>query len=493
MPRPKLTEEQRRAAAAREERVFVEANPGSGKTTVAAERFGVLRFQSRLQPTSAVTAVSFTRSATAELRNRIRDRWGTSVIAWPHGVSTIDALLHSLLSHLLRTRAVSWPGGHAAIQVMDDWRGHSGFRFLRPGNYLRVCDLEGNGQVISKGVRVVGARFGFGNRQVFEDHLAQGLCTHEEVRSVLAAALSTPSLQESIETYLRTSLSRLVVDEVFDANGLDLELVKMAADAGIPVTLVGDPWQALYGFRGASPELVPELIETRGFTTFPLSTSFRFRTAVMQQLAADLRTGRPVRIESGHPQDVVLASTWERLWNGPEHVLPLSFGRITNRTDAIAIVLLDHLLQARFSERTVFLPEALLLLGLDNESYRTNRAQVLGNVIEILGRDGPERALRAMRDGVVTLGAPRRLRSGSGTTEQKQLNRLEALARRVRASRVVPGMTIHQAKGREWGHVGLSLTDDEVQTLASGLSQESENHRALYVALTRARLGTSLI
>src|SRR5581483_6724698 len=160
----------------------------------------------------------------------------------------------------------------------------------------------------------------------------------------------------------------------------DLFIVALACNTHINVTLVGDPWQALYGFRGANPELVPALIRDGHFQTLPLTHSFRFRTPQMRALAESLRDRAPVILAAACPYDVVLASNWDTLWNGPDNVLPLSFGRTTNRTDAAAIVLLDHIVHAKFAQRTIFLPEALLLLDLDPEAYQMQGPTVLGNV-----------------------------------------------------------------------------------------------------------------
>jgi DNA helicase-2/ATP-dependent DNA helicase PcrA len=302
-------------------------------------------------------------------------------------------------------------------------------------------------------------------------------------------------MKAAIIAYLTSTVAHLVVDEVFDANRLDLELVVLACNTNIDVTLVGDPWQALYRFRGANPELVPKLIQAGGFVTLPLSQSFRFQSPEMRSIASSLRKGRPVSILAGGPHDVVLASSWDALWNGPDHVLPLSFGRTTNKTDAAAIMLLDHIVHAKFSERTIFLPEALLLLDLDPEIYRSQGPVVLGNVVDVLNSPsgGPQLALSALRQAVKDLGGSRRPPSGSGKAEQRQLDRLSALARRIRSPRLVPGMTIHQAKGREWEHVGVQLTSAEVAVLSAGLDQSMENHRALYVALTRARHGVTAV
>jgi len=495
MPRPLLTDEQRTAVVVRSPRTFIEANPGSGKTTVAAERFGFIRFEQRAAGSQATTAVSFTRSATSELHRRIHGRWGSSALSWPHGVTTIDTLVFSIVQHLLRTGRIHWPGGHIALQVLDDWRGHQGFRWLPAGSYRRNCTVNANRTVTSTGVPVQNARFGFGNRAAFEQHLASGRCTHEDVRAVLSSALRVPDLRNLVSAYIASSIHHLIVDEVFDANRLDLFIVALACNTHINVTLVGDPWQALYGFRGANPELVPALIRDGHFQTLPLTHSFRFRTPQMRALAESLRGRAPVILAAGGPYDVVLASNWDTLWNGPDNVLPLSFGRTTNRTDAAAIVLLDHIVHAKFAQRTIFLPEALLLLDLDPEAYQMQGPTVLGNVVDILVRPGggPPVALQALRQAVIQLGGARRPRAGGAESEQRQIDRLGALARRVRAGDVVPGMTIHQAKGREWNQVGVRLTDGEVGILGGGLDPAVESNRALYVALTRARNAVTLI
>ena len=77
--------------------------------------------------------------------------------------------------------------------------------------------------------------------------------------------------------YLTMPTKAVIIDEVFDGNSLDLEIIRIAAEAGIPTTVIGDPWQALYEFRGAQPELVPGFVAALRFETFPVQESFRFR------------------------------------------------------------------------------------------------------------------------------------------------------------------------------------------------------------------------
>jgi DNA helicase-2/ATP-dependent DNA helicase PcrA len=496
MPPPPLTDEQRMASTSSERRLFIEANAGSGKTTVAAERYGIVRFSGTRRSMKAVTAVSFTRAATGELARRVRARWGSQALAWPHGVMTIDSLVCGIVHHLLRRGSIHWPGDHTTLEVLDDWRGHSGYRWLTVGNnYRRVATLDSSARVVSVGRQVVEPRLGFGNKQAFHDQLARGRGTHEDVRDVLFAALRRDDLKEVVADYLASAVRHFVVDEVFDANRLDLALVALCCDADIPVTVVGDPWQALYGFRGAKPDLVPSVIGGWGFTSLPLTHSFRFHSAEMKELGGALRASHPVTVAAGGDHEVALASTWDVLWAGADHILPLSFGRTTNQTDAAVIVLLDYLVHSHFSQHAIFLPESLILLGLDPDAYREDGTTILGGVIETLTSgaiDAPRKALAHLRAAVKDLGAPRRPRAGSGDSEQRQVARLAALSSRLlSAEQLVPGMTIHQAKGREWDHVGIRLTAGEVARLATGLDPDVEADRALYVALTRARHGVT--
>ena len=76
---------------------------------------------------------------------------------------------------------------------------------------------------------------------------------------MLGAALEPsahPAFSEAITSCLGRSYCHIIVDESFDMNLLDTRVIEHAIDAGVTVTLVGDPWQSLYEFRGASPCLL---------------------------------------------------------------------------------------------------------------------------------------------------------------------------------------------------------------------------------------------
>ena len=485
----RLSDEQKLAAATDAERVFIEAGPGSGKTTVAAERYGVLRFDGSTGG-PGLLALSFARSARGELEDRVRRRWGSHALQWPHRVWTLDTLHCAIVFHLLRTGAITWPGGHTGLIVHDSWRGHRGSRVLQPGYpWWRVVRLYGR-QVVSDTRPIPHAGYGYSQKQPYEAMLRSGVCTHDEVRQLLETVVRDDEFRPAVVNFLRTSVKALIVDEVFDGDWLDLGIVTIAANAGIPSTLIGDPWQALYEFRGARPEIVWWMINQLTFTPFQVTRSFRFETPEMQHLARGLRYGASVTVPLGAASevDVVLASTWKLLWAVGDHVLPLAFGQLKNRTDAAMTILLERLIMGHFGQIPTRGGEAALILGLDPDVLRQDFTP-LGPVLERLARGSTEDAGAALDLLRRTLGA-----MGNGSIprlrpldEASRIDLLVRLARRLGRGHLIPGMTIHHAKGREWDNVGVRLSDAEQRRLATGLSQQESADRALYVALTRAK------
>jgi DNA helicase-2/ATP-dependent DNA helicase PcrA len=211
----------------------------------------------------------------------------------------------------------------------------------------------------------------------------------------------------------------------------------------------------------------------------------------MRHLATELRAGRGVVVQAGSAAhvDLVLAPEWDMLWQTDGRVLPLSFGRVDNQTDAAIVLLLDQVVTAHFGCPAIFAQEAMTLLGLDSEAVRADGAALLRPVLETLSLATPEAtasAIQQLRGALRDLGSPRQLRALPAASEAAQQERLQALALRLNHVGCIPGMTIHQAKGKEWTAVGVRLKDAQVDRLRVGLTETNPDDRALYVALTRA-------
>lgn len=491
-----LTEEQRLAAAARVRRLSISAGPGTGKTTVSARRFGVERFarEYRNDP-RAVVAVSFTRAATQTLVRRIRRLWGSHAIRWPHRVITLDTIMVDLLQDLLRVKLLLWPDGHTTLDVEDSWASY-GTRvrvYFEYQLWLSGADIKIRAIKLKDPVYVV-------NPQRCARLISQGVCTHSDVRSVLALALQRDEIRKHVRAQFASKFRSLIVDEVYDANELDIDIIELAVEAGVSVTVVGDIWQALYVFRGARPETVPQLLARQGFRSLMLTRSFRWQSEEQAELAGRLRSGVGVTLPVATGDelgsiDVVLSLWWAPLWELGPGVLPIAFQSFKGGPEeAAAILVLNHVTKSLFSTEAAYLKEAVTSLSIDDENFFVKAGPRLQQIVNVLAQDGTTTVRRAyVKTAYALLGSlvedfsPRTLRP----VRANYTNRLRDIQTRlVHPLRPAPGLTAHQAKGREWNAVAVCLKDTERALLANGLSVEGDTDRKLYVACTRARFQT---
>jgi len=489
-----LTAEQMRAAASPLKHIFIEAGPGTGKTTVSAQRFGVHRFAAdHRHDARAVVAVSFTRAATYNLRRRVQRLWGSDALAWPHRIVTLDTIMSDLLHDLLHQGLVEWPNtqrlwpdGDVRLDVRDSWAACGGTTSTRS---IYTLELHG---------RQVQLRQGFAPNWASRvpaveivPLMEQGICTHQDVRDVLAMALARAACAERVGQRLADCMRALVVDEIFDANDLDITIIEAAVESGVAVALVGDPWQALYLFRGAKPHVVPDLLARTGIPTLPLTRSFRWQSEEQRDLATNLRESRGVILPTDtEALDVVLALWWKDLWEVGGGVLPLAFHAFKGGyEEAAATLLLNQVTRNIFDMDATYLGDALTALNIQDDTIPRQLEPALQEVVDTLRTGGSQAVKNAylqLVDVVATVSA-RYLRP----PHHAHTKRLAWLQTRMSfAGRPVPGLTSHQAKGGEWDVVGVRLRDTGRAALGAGLSPTEDMHRKIYVACTRARYRT---
>ncbi|MCI3928904.1 UvrD-helicase domain-containing protein [Streptomyces sp. AN091965] len=476
-----LTTQQLIASGCPDSRVYVQAAPGSGKTTVSALRFGLHRFAALSDP-RAVVAVSFTRSATEELRTRVSRQWGSASLRWPHRIVTLDTLLCDLLSHLLKEGVLHWPGGHTELEVIDSWR----TTLPTQRTHIKPVLQVDNGCVVIRTLREPRPA-SHPSALRFRGTVSSGTCTHDNVREVLQGALATTAARQALVSYFATSVRSLTVDEVFDANDLDREIFSLAASASISLTLVGDPWQALYQFRGARPAAMEKYISENAFTTHHLDVSFRWKTDRQAWITRQLRQHMPITLQQGTAReaDVALAYKWKLLWECDPLILPLAIKPgIGQIQDAICTLLLNEITQNALGTQATFLHDALVTLGLDKETLTVARPSLQTALTELKAGLQPAPVWQELTASL----ADRIPAVAAAELTRKPVSALNLLQRRLTEDALIPGLTYHQAKGREWNTVGIKLSPAEASALANGLKSDDENHRGLYVGLTRARL-----
>ena len=266
-----LTPEQREAVTSKARRLMVRATAGSGKTHVLT-----LRIQRRVAlgevDADQVLAMTFTRKAGDELRKRlfraeIRDvRAGTFHRAALNIVNDYrrDHHLKPLAIEAQRRRLV----GLLAQQLREDGHGN-----LEEWQLPRV--EQEIGWALSQGFRgPTYARAAKKSRRdtplppaEFAEVLDRyvGLCRSRGVLDfdlLLSEAVSLLRDEPNVRAAFHHRTRALFVDETQDMNPLQFMLLAQMAGGDPDLFCVGDPNQSIYGFNGASAQILSEVLRT---------------------------------------------------------------------------------------------------------------------------------------------------------------------------------------------------------------------------------------
>jgi DNA helicase-2/ATP-dependent DNA helicase PcrA len=409
----------------------------------------------------------------------------------PNGIHTFDDLHRRLVRYLIAERLIEWPGGVAPTRIDDSWNQHedSTNRLKHKDRCSLLLDDEGVVSIGATRSNITAPSPCFTDPQKYLAALSEGICTHAEIRGVLSAALDDvryPTFNQAMRSCLAAGTCHILIDEAFDMNPLDARIVERAIEAGITVTMVGDPWQTLYEFRGSTPKVVSDLINNHGFANLPMRGSRRFETPEMRELADLLFDRKWFAVQPAGSEDdfdVVIAQDWLDLWtydNRP--VLPA--GRPSRMDGGWAascfVLVLNEIVFGLLGIEATGAGEARRRVGSED-----TRAQ-LDAVVAVL--KDPLTTPAEVWDTIRAEFGPiidRRWKT-PGAIAKQCMARLKQLA--TSNETPVLGLSVHQAKGLEWPRV-LFLTSElsPRDGITHRLSLAHDNHRAIYVALTRAK------
>jgi len=452
---PDLNDEQRAAVSELQRPVIVKAGPGTGKTRTLTMRAAYL--MERGVAPGRITAVTFTRKAAAEMQSRVE-----ALVSPDAARECWVGTFHQL-----------------SLRIMD--------RFGREGVFIgRELVLgrdealavfreafKASGRAASTSVAGLFDRVGLLKQDLIEpddpdldEDIATAYRAYEDLLDNRQALDLDDLVRHAVRLlkdypdrtrYFRDDCAEhLLVDEFQDVNRGQYELVRLlAGPSAVGLFVIGDPDQAIYGFRGADRRFFmqfgsdyPEALEMR------LLRNYRSRATILDaaQCVLNMDAGRTRFVPTksgGTPVGVV------RLPNSATE------GIFITRT-------IDEMLGGAS------------FLSVDSGIAAGNSATELGfsdfAILYRLNAVGD-----ALEEAFQSAGIPYQRARKDDPQEEA-----EAIDRRVQA---VSLMTIHAAKGLEFPVVFVAGCEDGVlpyEPPGDGEMDEDEERRLLYVAMTRA-------
>ena len=269
----RLGPEQRRAVLAPDGPALIVAGPGSGKTTVLAARIAFLVLSRRVPPTS-ILALTFATKAARELRTRLHGLLGEP------GLSVDVTTFHAF-----------------GLRIVRQWSEELGFGIDPPTVYgegdARSLLLEAAGR---QGVTVDDRPIATWMADVTRLRLAVDHVVTDEPLGRLAreyeellrrrCAIDYPAMlslplrlfgeHPAALRLCQDAYRHVLVDEFQDVCGAQYELLRWLAERHRNLVAVGDPRQALYGWRGADVRNLHRLLDDfPGAQLFSLDQNYR--------------------------------------------------------------------------------------------------------------------------------------------------------------------------------------------------------------------------
>ena len=250
-----LNEQQQRAVQATDGAILVLAVPGSGKTTVLTYRLGYLVLCKGVLPNS-IMAITFTKAASAEMRKRLREYFGSDV-EQIH-ISTLNSLSLEIVRNV--DPNVSTAGDTETRAI------------------IRAILKKHNIPLYSDYIRLYESAISFVKSKINrEDAVKEVLANNNQLSSVFSEILEeyNQELRQNNKIdfndqnnlalkYLQEHPDLLkkyqdqyryfCVDEAQDTNQVQHEIIKLLASKTNNIFMVGDEDQSIYGFAGAYPE-----------------------------------------------------------------------------------------------------------------------------------------------------------------------------------------------------------------------------------------------
>lgn len=259
-------------------KVVLHACPGSGKTTVVAQKM-IDYLQHWNRPHQGIAVLSFTNVASKEIDRQVAEILPKGFsIDTPHFVGTIDSFIDNNI--FLRFGYLLLESPKRPIITSQDII--NSYPYWRKECYKKCLSSIGsfkwssNGSLTMNGsaITCVGVgQYGPPCVQFKKRLLKKGLFFQEEIAGLACILLEKyPEVAKCIASRFPV----IILDEAQDTSQEQMRVLDLLCAAGLEsVYIIGDPDQSIYEWRNANPESFLEKMRDSKWTQLSLSRNFR--------------------------------------------------------------------------------------------------------------------------------------------------------------------------------------------------------------------------
>jgi len=298
---PFIPTEQQKLAIAYPDSLVVTACPGSGKTTVMAEKISAaLKLSKNYQ---GIIGITFTKKASAELKKRCSSNAKDLKSSF---FGTIDSFCYQEL--IIPFISKVWGGNPRECTVVKKLSNEQAGLF--------------GGAYSSPNIRELDEDIGF-----------KQLYLQNTLWMSSFSALAVLILRESLaaQNYIVAKYTHVFMDEYQDSSETQHDLFLSLKSLGLVATAVGDTDQSIFKFRGSCPELLNSLVNSPGFKHIHLDENHRCHPSITNYanrlldpncnllVTDNIRVSR--RVIGGLPSDAAeTVSKWITSWTQEKNI-----------------------------------------------------------------------------------------------------------------------------------------------------------------------------
>jgi DNA helicase-2/ATP-dependent DNA helicase PcrA len=268
---------------------LVLAGPGTGKTRVLTERIRHLIQEHHISP-DRILAVTFTNKAAQEMRDRLKTGLDQSQLN-AVTISTIHALGYSILKTYGHRfgRSASFTMIQPDVELIKDIFADIGQAQIILNQISAWKQSEADsGKSDADRTAIC---------QQYEDALKANNCF--DLDDLIVKPMDLLQKDSEIREHFRHRYAWILVDEFQDINQAQYELIRCLTGSSGNLFLIGDPNQAIYGFRGASNQFIERFqMDYPRAAVFPLHISYRCSQPILNASACLITPERNFALES---------------------------------------------------------------------------------------------------------------------------------------------------------------------------------------------------